>query len=249
MRTSEYTAGAQDAVAAWASALPRPDGVAGEHIADSQEPTVLRASAPPPVGKSAPAERSSPPTPEEAKAIVESWAFRVLLDLEPQLSSYLAGMSGFDEQTRQDILALVRDRWMTRLHRGLVIKPDKVHAYLYTITGNAATDHQRKAWRRREVLTGLSDWDAAFSRPEYERSAEDVVTGTAVNEELLAKVQSLPHMQRRVIELLFLDELTVHETADLLGIQPETASHYRRKALKALRNMYAHASPEAGNQP
>jgi RNA polymerase sigma factor (sigma-70 family) len=249
VRTSEYTADAQDAVAAWASALPRPDGAAGEHIADSQEPTALRSSAPPPAGKNAPAERSSPPTPEEAKAIVESWAFRVLLDLEPQLSSYLAVMSGFDEQTRQDILALVRDRWMTRLHRGLVIKPDKVRAYLYTITGNAATDHQRKAWRRREVLTGLSDWDAVLSRPEYERSAEDVVTSRVVNEELLAKVKSLPHMQRRVIELFFLEDLTIHEIADLLGIMPETAGRYRRIALKALRNMYAHASPVAGNKP
>ncbi|MGV9503905.1 RNA polymerase sigma factor [Streptomyces sp. NPDC003642] len=247
MPTSEYTADAQDAVAAWASAPPRQ--AAGENIAADQESVALGDSAPPPVGKSAPAERSSWPTPEEAQALVESPAFRMLLDLEPQLSAYLRGRHGFDEQTRQDILAIVRDRWMTRLHRGLAIEPDKAHAYLYTITGNAATDHQRKAWRRREVLTGLSDWDAALSRPEYERSAEDVVTGTAVIAELLAKVQSLPHMQRRVIELLFLDELTVHETADLLGIQPETASHYRRKALKALRNMYAHASPEAGNQP
>ncbi|MFJ4473130.1 RNA polymerase sigma factor [Streptomyces sp. NPDC089424] len=249
MRTSEYTAGAQDAVAAWAPALPRADGAAGEHIAGSQEPTALRSSTPPAVGKSPPADRSSPPTPEEAKAIVESGAFRVLLDIEPRLSAFLGGRHGFDEQTMHDILAIVRDRWMTRLHRGLVIKPDKVVSYLYAIAGNAATDHQRRAWRRREVLTGLSDWDAVLSRPEYERSAEDVVTSTLVNEELLAKVQSLPHMQRRVIELLFLKELTVHETADLLDIQPETAARYRRIALKALRNMYAHASPEAGNKP
>ncbi|MGW2892450.1 RNA polymerase sigma factor [Streptomyces griseoruber] len=249
MRISEYTADAQDAVAAWASAPPRPGRAAGENIADGEENAALQSSAPPPVGKSAPAERSSWPTPEEAQAVVESPAFRMLLDLESRLSAFLRGLHGFDEQTRQDILAIVRDRWVTVLHREPAIEPAVAPAYLYKITYRVAVDHQRKAWRRREVPTGLSDWEAVLPRPEYERSAEDVVLSTVVNEELLAKVQSLPHMQRRVIELFFLEDLTVHETADLLRIQPETAARYRRIALKALRNMYAHASPEAGNQP
>ncbi|MGW2447948.1 RNA polymerase sigma factor [Streptomyces sp. NPDC001675] len=221
MPVSEHTADAQAAVTAWASALP-------------------------PAGE---AERALRPTPEEAQAIVESPAFHVLLDLEPRLSARLSGKHRLDDQTSQDILAVVRSRWMTLLHRGLTCTQSTARPYLYVIADNAAVDHQRKAWRRREIPTGLADWEAVLPRPEYERSAEDIVATNEMHEELRAKVQSLPHRQRRVIELLFLEDLSIDETADLLGIAPETARRYRWTALKALRNMYAHASPKAGNTP
>lgn len=227
MRISEHTADAQAAVTAWASASP----LAGE------------------TERALPAEETLRPTPEEAQAIVESPAFHMLLNLEPRLSARLSSTHRLDEQTSQDILAIVRSRWMNRLYRGPACTPNMARAYLYAMTDNAAVDHQRKAWRRREILTGFADWDAVLPRPKYERSAEDVVTGSWVNEELLAKVQSLPHMQRRVIELSFLEDLPIDEAADLLRIAPDTARRYIRIALKALRNMYAHASPKAGNSP
>ncbi len=124
------------------------------------------------------------------------------------------------------------------------LRLSRTDAYLWTATRNAAIDQLRKASRRHEFLVDSNDWHTLEPLLEHAPSAEDVVTAGVVNEEPVAKVQSLPHMQRRVIELSFLKDLPIHETAELLGISTDTARRDRLRALKALRAMYMHARPD-----
>lgn len=168
----------------------------------------------------------------------------ILLEAEPKLRRLLLHQFRFSEDIAEDVLSGVCERWLHLQTRPTV--PEHPHSYLVALTRNAAVDHMRKAVTRHEVLVGSAVWETLEPQAGYERSAEDIVTERAAHEELLAKVQSLPHVQRRVIELVFLQGLSVRETAEHLGISEGAAARNRQRAVRTLRNMYAHASSGSG---
>lgn len=221
---------------------------ASKQLADAQATTTAWASALPLDAERPPATRDKRSTLEEAQAVVESEAFQQLLGLEPRLHMYLSRRFSFDEQTNEDILSVVRERWLHQLRRE-PLAPQRLHSYLYAIVRNAAVDHMRRTSRQREVLTDSAGWDTLESQVGHERSPEDIVTDSVMHEGLLAKVQGLPYMQRRVIELIFLQGLSTRETSEHLGITAATAQRYRLRALKTLRNMYLQASPGIESKP
>ncbi|MCK8438587.1 sigma-70 family RNA polymerase sigma factor [Streptomyces sp. D2-8] len=164
-----------------------------------------------------------------------------MLDLRPQLLRYMRTQFGFSPETAEDTLAGVGDRWMQRLRSPEPFEVGQPEAYLKAATRWAAIDQLRQASRRQEILVDSNDWDTLEPYIEHTPSAEDVAASSEFDPELVAKVRSLPHMQRRVIELSYLEDRSLGETAELLGLTRATAARHRLRALKALRAMYANA--------
>lgn len=181
------------------------------------------------------------PVPAAVDLIVTEMA-----DAEPQLRRMLLYKFGISHHNAEDVLAGVRERWLRSLQQGSDM-PQHPRGYLFALTRNGAVDHLRKASSKHEVPTSDADWNALESMLDQVRSAEDVVTASLLNEQLLAKVQSLPHVQRRVIECLFLKDMTPRETAQRLAISVDSVNRSRLRALKTLRNMYVHAASESAD--
>ncbi|MFJ4526501.1 RNA polymerase sigma factor [Streptomyces sp. NPDC088810] len=203
-------------------------------------------------GAPAPLPQPEPSPPDQDAASPAPAAFDVvaaeMLDAEPQLRRMLLRKFGITQHTAEDILSGVRERWLRAVKEGSDL-PQHPRAYLFALTRNAAVDHLRRVSSRPEVSTAHDDWAALEPQFGTERSAEDVVTTGLRNKELLAKVQSLPHVQRRVIECLFLSGMTSRETARCLALSPGSVDRNRLRALKTLRAMYVHAAPDAANEP
>lgn len=92
---------------------------------------------------------------------------------------------------------------------------------------NAFIDEQRRPWRRRER--------AAADLPEVPTSAADI--GTARGESLLMAMRELPPRMRATIVCRYFHDLSVAETADVLGCSPGTVKSQTARALDNLRDV------------
>ena len=102
-------------------------------------------------------------------------------------------------------------------------------AYARRVLVNLCRDRWR--WlRRRPPETALTDAPAP-SADSADLTAEQV----GEHDTLLRALTRLPTGQRHVIVLRFLEDLSVAQTAELLGISPGTVKSYTARALLALR--------------
>jgi len=102
---------------------------------------------------------------------------------------------------------------------------EAVDAYVRRIMVNEQSSLWRRAWKRRETVTG----DVPAHEPHTDRY-DDGRDGT-----LWSFVQTLPRRQRAVVVLRYYEELTEAETADVLGVSPGTVKSQCSRALAALR--------------
>ncbi len=109
------------------------------------------------------------------------------------------------------------------------LKPDVDRvAYSRTVLLNAYRDHTRGERRLRKSLLRKA------SHPSYETDVD--VAERDYQRELLLQ---LAPKQRAVIVLRFLEDLSVQETADCLGVTPGTVKSQTADALRALRTAIA----------
>ncbi|MET3575109.1 RNA polymerase sigma factor SigX [Bhargavaea ullalensis] len=110
--------------------------------------------------------------------------------------------------------------------------------WLFSIARNVAIDHFRKSSVRRRRIDDSYDWDTR--QPE---SAEPTPEEKAVREDELGRVLGmLEHCtddQRLVVIARFLQELSVAETAEVLGWTQAKVKTTQHRALKALRSLMA----------
>ncbi|GAA4816709.1 SigE family RNA polymerase sigma factor [Nocardioides caeni] len=113
-------------------------------------------------------------------------------------------------------------------------------AYVRRIIVNADLDDRRRPWRREQAVLDGHDPAARSGLDPGERT------------DLLAAVQQLPPMQRRVVVLRHWLGLPVAETAVELGISEGTVKSYSSRALATLRGDLAVAGEapagRAGNR-
>jgi RNA polymerase sigma-70 factor (ECF subfamily) len=104
-------------------------------------------------------------------------------------------------------------------------------AWVLVIARNLAADYWSLARNRRE----LASEDPAIYGPELaQRGAEDVVIDLVEAERLRAAVRRLPPAQRQCLELRFLAERSVRETAEAMGRQDAAVRSLQLRALKSL---------------
>ncbi len=107
------------------------------------------------------------------------------------------------------------------------------HLYLRKILVNTFRADLRKGWRRKEVVSVEVGGEAAYDvdlpeERDYQRRL------------LLA----LPPQQRAVVVLRYLQDLSVRQTADCLGVTEGTVKSQTSDALKSLRTMIAKEGSE-----
>ena len=111
-------------------------------------------------------------------------------------------------------------------------------AWLYTVIRSRIADHHRGQTHRRE-FTLTSDMLALFDQPADCDDPAAAALAAEASESLMATVTALPKGQSDVLIARFWMEMTVAETAELLGRTPGSVKVTQHRALKALREALA----------
>lgn len=98
-------------------------------------------------------------------------------------------------------------------------------AYIRGILTNAWLDERRRPWRR----------ERSTARPPEDAVSERRIGAVSDRDELWTLLDGLPRRQRAVVVLRFYCDLSVEETAQILGIAPGTVKSQSAKALAVLR--------------
>ena len=99
--------------------------------------------------------------------------------------------------------------------------------WLLTVARNKMIDGFRKHDREAVKLERLA----------RERSGDDVGARAGDSDDVLACIRRLPPMQRAVVTLRFVDDLSLADVASLLGKRIGAIDSLQRRALSALRTM------------
>ena len=124
--------------------------------------------------------------------------------------------------TADDLVSIT----LTRLYRnwGRARAATSLDAYVRAILTHAWLDEQRRPWRREDVTDRPPD-----------RAAEVSFSGASDRAELAALLTALPRRQRAVVVLRFYCDLSVAETAGLLGVSEGTVKSQSARGLEILR--------------
>ncbi|TDB80180.1 sigma-70 family RNA polymerase sigma factor [Micromonospora sp. KC721] len=106
-------------------------------------------------------------------------------------------------------------------------------AWITTIARNLVINYMRSHQRRERPVAELHDAVPAGRVSSPESAAVDTLT----REALMAGIEQLNPVQRQCITLRYLRELSIEETAQVLGKTPSAVKGLQYKALKALRGL------------
>jgi RNA polymerase sigma-70 factor (sigma-E family) len=126
-----------------------------------------------------------------------------------------------DWHQADDLVQVAITKLYTRWDRARAM--DHTEAYLRTIIVRQFLIHRRSGWSRRVSLNGVLP-DQANVQPDPDAAVD-------VN----AALVGLPRRQRATIVLRFYCDLTVDQTAEVLGCTPGTVKSQTSKALDSLR--------------
>jgi RNA polymerase sigma-70 factor (ECF subfamily) len=140
------------------------------------------------------------------------------------LWTYVRGLAGSDEAAHE----VVQDAWL-RILRGLPRLRDaaRLRPWLFGITRRALMDRLRGRYSDARV-SGDVDPDTLTSEP----TADDPEADDAM---LHAGLAALPMVEREVLTLVYLRELSLAEVADLLAIPLGTVKSRLHRARRMLR--------------
>ena len=122
--------------------------------------------------------------------------------------------------------------WQTLLS-GEKIK--KMKSYLYRIENNLIIDHYRK--KKSLSLDELQE-DGFDPGVDETEELENFIAG----KEAMELLDNLPESYRQVIVMRYVDDRSVTEIADVIGVTPNVISVRLNRALKKLRSLYNHES-------
>ena len=155
---------------------------------------------------------------------------------------YVAGIFRFiyfrvgTTQLAEDLTAETFLRALRSLHT-FQWKGKDFAAWLTTIARNLTTDHYKARRTRSEFAT-----DALPDRPDPGRGPEGDALAALSSEELMQAVASLPAEQRDCVLMRFVQELSIAETAQVLG---RSEGAIKQLQLRAVRNLAKMLRPEA----
>ena len=107
-------------------------------------------------------------------------------------------------------------------------------AYVRRILLNAHLDDAKRPWRKRELL--------GFESPDP--AAPAAGPGLEQRDELIAALQELPEMQRKVVVMRHLVDLSVEQTADELGLATGTVKSHHSRAVARLQVLLSPSEQE-----
>jgi RNA polymerase sigma factor (sigma-70 family) len=159
-----------------------------------------------------------------------AWAFRVIYDaFAPTIASYFRarGMRDVDDLTSEVFVSV-----FTSLDR-FDGDEGELRSWMFTIAHRRYVDELRR--QSRTAPTVPYD-EAVDGRTDV--SAEDTAMGRAANTGVYAMLAALPPDQRDVLALRVVADLTVYQTARLLGKSEGAVKQLQRRALASLHRSF-----------
>ena len=152
-------------------------------------------------------------------------AFAQLFDAyAPSLLSYLAsrGVGGADaeDMVQQAFLTIWEKRDGLDANRSL-------RSFLFTIAYRRMLNH----FRNQKHVVSETAWVLESREVSPDRSADNRQLAQVIQ----AAVEELPERRRRVFELCYLEEFSLKESAEILGIKAKTVENHLALALRDLR--------------
>ncbi len=138
----------------------------------------------------------------------------------------LTGDAYLAEDLLQTVLARVWPKW----HR---IAQDDPDAYLRKALVNTYASWRRRRWRGEVPQESLP-----------ETSGRDVYEAVDLERSLASVIRLLPPGQRAVVVLRYYEDLSVEETARVLGCRPGTVKSQAAKAMRVLRHRLSERAGE-----
>lgn len=102
-------------------------------------------------------------------------------------------------------------------------------SWLYRVVLNAVRDRQRQGARRARQADALREVSASDVAPDQESAVAE--------RQLWDAVRRLPEKQRDAMLLVYAEERSHAEAADIMGVKESTVSWYVHEAKKALKDM------------
>lgn len=102
-------------------------------------------------------------------------------------------------------------------------------SWLYRVVLNAVRDRQRQGARRAKQADALREVSASDVAPDQESAVAE--------RQLWDAVRRLPEKQRDAMLLVYAEERSHAETAQIMGVKESTVSWYVHEAKKALKDM------------
>lgn len=106
-------------------------------------------------------------------------------------------------------------------------------AWLYTVAGNTVNDYFRRMYRRPQTVTLNPDIEITSAHDTGRAAEASMNTG-----HVRAALDKLPPDYKQVLELRFIQEFTVEETARVMGKNNVSTRVLQYRALKKLETIY-----------
>ena len=147
-------------------------------------------------------------------------------------------MAYYRTSSRADAEELTQDIFMKAYRNVSALKdPDRFKPWLYSIGLNRIRDYYRRK-QVRSIVTFFSDNDHEEYFPEIaddHPSASDDMEKREFWEKVGEFAENLPRGEREVFRLRFMDQLTLKETAQILGRKESTVKTHLYRAVDKLR--------------
>lgn len=144
--------------------------------------------------------------------------------LYPRLVRMAVQMTGDKDEGRDIAADVMEQAWRKRTS----IDPERQEAWLYACVRNACVNNIRRRKSKGEAvarLETLARISAQGGGADHERLLQEVE----------AAAERMTEPEKTIVRLHYYEHLTYNETAERLGISPETVKKHIKLALKMLR--------------
>lgn len=159
-------------------------------------------------------------TPQELSSLFQ--------DLFEPIYRYVYFRVGHKQET-EDLVSLVFEKVITRHDTYSVQEHASMRSWVFRVAHNTVIDHYRTR-KTTEAIDDISVLTEYSLEKEFDVSIE--------TERVRALIHRLPGRQREILLLRYHAQLSYAEIADLLGIEPKSASSLLSKALAQVRDDY-----------
>jgi RNA polymerase sigma-70 factor (sigma-E family) len=157
----------------------------------------------------------------------EEQAYREFVALRMESLRRMAFLLCRDWHTADDLVSITIGKLYR--HWGKVSRAENVDAYVRGVLTHAWLDERRRPWRREDPTADLPE----SSRPTGRGGTVESDLGE--RQALLDLLAELPPRRRAVLVLRFYCDLSVAETAEILGVNEGTVKSQAARGLETLR--------------
>ena len=138
-----------------------------------------------------------------------------------------------------------REKYFIRLGGGTLVEVGR-EIYLEWYRSERRERYQRERDRKHGVCS-INKLHEKGYYPEKSNYLKDTTLETVLRDECLDRLENalkkLPEQEKRLVRLLYFEDMTVKNTAEIFGCSRKTIQNRREKVLEKIRKMMSETSP------